>query len=133
MSATPGYEALVGVRNAIMAGLPGREAFTQPQPERTGEYYTLGPIQMDDDGNKSADGWEIHFQLSSWSTTAGQAPELAEQWLDDAAGVLHAAAILVAGFNVILCRQFTRPGVLQDPDGTTYQGVARYRMLIEKV
>lgn len=119
------YTALTG--NApYMALITG--VFDGEAPQGTAYPYTiLGETTEIDEGDLTADGWDLTITVHDWSEQASKREcQLIREARDD---VLHRQVLTVTGFgSVRLLREFAQ--VLTEPDdtrGPLRHGVSRYR------
>jgi Protein of unknown function (DUF3168) len=117
LAAAPAVQALLGDPARIYDSVPPGAAFP---------YLAIGEATAADWSAKSFAGVEARLTLHVFSTERGA--KQAKAVLDAVHGVLHDAALPVAGHNLASLR-FEFAATLLDEDGLTWHGLARYRAL----
>ncbi|MGE0022768.1 MAG: DUF3168 domain-containing protein [Hyphomicrobium sp.] len=91
-------------------------------------YVTFGPSTTRDWSTGTETGSEHGLTLRAWSKAGGE--QEVHQVLEAVRAALHESALTPAGHRLVSLRHETSEA-LRDPDGETYQGIARFRALTE--
>ncbi len=89
-------------------------------------YVVIGESFFGQWDTKSFDGMDQDIVLHVWSRYRGR--KEAKQIMGAIHDALNKQSLTVTGHNFVLC-QFTFGQVLDDPDGLTRHGIARYRVV----
>lgn len=116
--------------NHLTAGSPVLFAYTlytgrAPQ-NAAYPYAVLGDDTAVDWSTKTEDGQEITVTIHCWSRKAASMVEC-KQMMAALYAALHKAEFSVSGQDLVSCR-FDFGQVIEEPDGQTFHGVARYRL-----
>lgn len=121
------YTALTGA--AAVTALVGSRVYDEPPESPTFPYITIGDDAVENIGTKTEDISAHELTLHAWDRTH-RGRKVVKQVLDAIKATLHHASLSVSGHTLVLIR-FEAADTLQDPDGLTWHGVARYRCIIQ--
>jgi hypothetical protein len=93
-------------------------------------YISIGEAQVKDFDAKNLNGTDNDIYIHTWTQGAGR--KKAKEIMGDIYRILHRASLTVTGFTPILSR-FTFAETMIDPDGQTYHGIQRFRIIITEV
>jgi hypothetical protein len=120
------FEILSG--DATLAELIGADRVFDFVPENEPyPYITIGDMESRDWGSHTHDGFEFDAHIHTWTKASGR-----KQALEIMARVyqlLHNLDISITDFPTITCREADRRIPL-DPDGRTYHGIQRFRIVL---
>lgn len=117
LAADAAVKALVGDPARLYDHVPDTPTFP---------YVEIGETFAGEFDTKSWDGMDQDVVLHVWSRARGK--KETKQIMGAIHDVLNKQTLTVTGQNFILC-QFTFGQVIDDPDGLTRHGIARYRVL----
>lgn len=119
------YQVLTGdsTLSALIDAVYDRAPQGSPFP-----YITLGEMDISDWSTKTSTGTEILLNIHIWSRSGGR-KETADI-SDRVYRLLHQASLSVSGQVLVQIRYLSSDIHLED-DGITYQGVMRFRSLLE--
>lgn len=90
-------------------------------------YVTIGEDTLSDWGSHTFDGADSTVTLHSWAQGASR--KAVKEVMAEIYRILHKGTISVTGFSVVLIRfEFSEASL--DPDGQTYHGIQRFRLLV---
>jgi hypothetical protein len=116
--------------NHLTAGSPplfAYDLYTGRAPQNAAfPYAVLGDDTAVDWGTKTEAGQEITVTIHCWSRKAASTKEVKEM-MAALYAALHEAESSVSGQDLVSCR-FDFGQVIEEPDGQTFHGVARYRL-----
>lgn len=118
------FTALTG--NAeLMAMLTG--LFDNVPQKHPFPYVTMGDQTVTDWDSHTFDGANSTLTIHTWARGASRKPCL--EIMSKIYSILHNGPLTVPGFSVVVCRfEFGESSL--DPDGQTYHGVQRFRLIV---
>ncbi len=117
LQANAGVQAVLGNPTRVYDHVPTNAVFP---------YLTLGETSVTAYDVKEGTGMDAVMTLHVWSRYRGH--KEVKDILKAVHAALHRATFSVAGQNFIDCR-FESAETVQEADGLTYHGIARYRIL----
>lgn len=111
---------------AAVTAFVSQRIYDAVPPQPTFPYIEIGETSAVPFDTKSWAGEDASILLHVWSQYRGR--KECKQILDAIHATLHEAALTVSGHNFVLCR-YQYSDVMRDPDGLTYHGVIRFRVL----
>lgn len=91
-------------------------------------YVTIGESIVNDWSTKTSSGFEQFISIRVWSREGGR--KEAVSVMEKIYSLLHGASLTVEGLKLVLIRQLSSNVTLEN-DGWTYQGIMRFRALLE--
>lgn len=102
--------------------------FDNVPDNQTFPYVTVGEISMSHMGGFSFDGFDGDYTIHTWSRARGR--QSSQLILNRIYTLLHTTKLSLAdGFNTMV-NTCELNEILLDPDGVTYHGVQRYRLML---
>lgn len=90
-------------------------------------YITVGDDTAVDWGAKDFDGMDYTINIHTWSRARGR--KECKDIMFEVYRVLHLNDLNISGFKTVLCRfDFAESSL--DPDGQTYHGVQRFKVIV---
>lgn len=121
------YEALTGDEDIL--ALLGSERIYDDVPRGAAfPYVSFGPSTVRDWSTSTDTGSEHLFTLRAWSKAGGEREVHA--LLEAIRAALHEEALALTGYRLVGIRHETSD-TTRGADGQTYQGIARFRAVIE--
>jgi len=99
-------------------------------PATSFPYCVIGDDTLDPWDTDDQVGASVSVTLHFWSRAEGMAQ--VKGLMGNAYDLLNRAALTKAGYNVVDCL-FEFSTAMNDPDGKTKHGIARYRLTIQRV
>lgn len=93
-------------------------------------YVSIGEATVTPFDSETFNGTDNDLYVHTWTQGAGR--KLAKEIMDDIYRILHNANLVITGFCAVLCR-FTFMETMIDPDGQSYHGIQRFRLIITEV
>jgi len=132
-------DATLPTQAAIYAALAAAEELTSilggtkiydrvPKPA-VDPFVTIGELTGVDWSTAGHDGQEFELTVHTWDR--GQSSVRLKQIMAAILACLHDASLSIAGFNCVSVR-YVSQSVITDPDGTTFHGVQRFRLVVEQ-
>lgn len=91
---------------------------------------TIGDDTAKDWDGCTFDGQETTLTIHSWSQ--GEGRKVVKTIMENVYRVLHRSNLVITGQNLVLCLcEFATTSI--DPDGTTFHGVQRFRIITQGV
>lgn len=120
--------ALLSSDTALLSLLGGLHVHDDVPPKRAFPYVTIGDIETSDWSTQTQRGYEHIVTLNAWSRYAGR-KQLHQiiALIDD---IIESQALDATGFNIVNQR-IVFWTALRDPDGETYRGIMRLRIVTE--
>jgi hypothetical protein len=112
--------------SALMASLTGIYDFVPANAVYP--YLTLGEAVLRDWSSTTTAGVAVSLTVRVFSREGGR--KQAATVMDRVHALLHRGSLSVAGHNTVLCRFEAAETRLED-DGATYQGIMRFRVLLQ--
>lgn len=121
------YETL-SADSTLMASLSG--VFDRVQEGAALPYAVLGEAQSRDWSTKTTNGLNLLFTLHIFSRKGGR--KEAATLMDRAHALLHNASLTPTGHTMVMSR-FDSADILLEPDGNTFHGMLRLRVLTSEI
>lgn len=93
-------------------------------------YVTIGDDTLSDRGSHTDDGTDNTLNIHTWARGAGR--KHCKQIMAEITRILHGFDLPVTGFKSLSFRREFQDSTL-DPDGQTYHGIQRFRLLLGEV
>lgn len=119
------YDALMA--DATLLGLVSNVYDHVPQAQAF-PYVVIGEQQLSPFDSHTFDGANTLVTIHTWARSGGR--KSCKEIMAEIYRILHNAELAVAGFEVIVLRREFQESML-DPDGQTYHGVQRFRIILE--
>jgi hypothetical protein len=110
---------------ALMARIEG--VFDHVPKGKDFPYVTVGENSLSPWGTHTFDGANVIVTIHTW--TRGSTRKVCKQIMADIYRILHRETLAVAGFSTTEIHQEFGESML-DPDGQTYHGIQRFRILL---
>lgn len=127
-------DASDALQRAIFSRLSGSTPFTiydNVPHDAPDQYVTIGDHTGLDASDKLREGEDITFTVHTWDTSGG-GKALTNQMFAAIHAAFGSAGLVVQGWTVrVFHRTFKQ--ILPDPDGKTWHGVVRYRIVLDPV
>jgi hypothetical protein len=97
-------------------------------PEKTAfPYVTIGENTLSDWGSHTFDGANAIVTIHTWARGGGR--KKCKEIMGEIYRILHNGSIAIDGFSLVVLR-FEFGETIKDPDGQTYHGVQRFKLLV---
>lgn len=116
--ALTGDATLMGKIEGVYDHVPQNESFP---------YVSIGKDTASDFSGNTFDGVNADVMINTWARGAGR--KECKEIMAEIYRVLHNASLTVTGFTLVLL-QFDFSDTELDPDGETYHGVQRFKMIV---
>ncbi|WP_072392089.1 DUF3168 domain-containing protein [Hyphomicrobium sp. CS1GBMeth3] len=121
------YGALVAEED-LVALLGGERIYDEVPRSAAFPYVSFGPSTVRDWSTSTETASEHLFTLRAWSKAGGERET--HVLLEAIRAALHEEALSLTGYRLVSIRHETSD-VTRAADGETYQGIARFRAVIE--
>jgi hypothetical protein len=131
-------EASISVQTAIYSALTGDATLTgkvtgvyDSVPDETSfPYVAIGDDTVRDFSTNTFSGEEMTLTIHIWSRDRGR--KNTKSIMADIYRVLHKANLSLTNGASLIHVLFEFAEIVLDPDGTTYHGIQRFRMLLQE-